>query len=35
MELIKNFHGLAPVSGLDGDELGYLLGRVASLKGPP
>jgi hypothetical protein len=35
MELVKNIHGLAPVAGLDGDELGYLLGRVASLKGPP
>jgi hypothetical protein len=28
-DLIKNIHGLAEVAGLDGDELGYLLGKVA------
>jgi hypothetical protein len=33
-DLIRNIHGIAKVAGLDGDELGYLLGRVADLKGP-
>jgi hypothetical protein len=28
-ELIQNIHGIAEVAGLDGDELGYLLGKVA------
>lgn len=31
-DLIKNIHGIAEVAGLDGDEVGYLLGRVAKLK---
>ena len=31
-DLIKNIHGVAPVAGLDGDEIGYLLGRVAEIK---
>jgi hypothetical protein len=28
-DLIRNIHGVAEVAGLDGDELGYLLGKVA------
>jgi hypothetical protein len=31
-DLIRNIHGVAPVAELDGDELGYLLGRVAETK---
>jgi hypothetical protein len=31
-DLIKNIHGLAAVAGLDGDEVGWLVGRVAELK---
>jgi hypothetical protein len=31
-DLIKNIHGIAPVAELDGDEIGYLLGRVAEIK---
>jgi hypothetical protein len=31
-DLIKNIHGLAPVAELDGDEVGYLVGRVAEIK---
>ena len=31
-ELLRNIHGVAKVAGLDGDELGYLLGRVAEIK---
>ncbi len=30
--LIRNLHGIAAVAELDGDELGYLLGRVAKIK---
>jgi hypothetical protein len=30
--LIRNVHGIAAVAELDGDELGYLLGRVAKIK---
>jgi hypothetical protein len=33
-DLIRNIHGIAETAGLDGDELGYLLGKVAALKGP-
>jgi hypothetical protein len=32
-DLIRNIHGVAKVADLDGDELGYLLGKVADLKG--
>lgn len=32
-DLLKNIHGVAPVAGLDGDEVGYLLGKVAEIKG--
>ncbi len=30
--LIRNLHGIAAVAELDGDEIGYLLGRVAKIK---
>jgi hypothetical protein len=29
---LRNIHGVAPVAELDGDEVGYLLGRVAEIK---
>lgn len=32
-DLIRNVHGVAEVAGLDGDELGCLLGRIAEIKG--
>lgn len=31
-DLLRNVHGVAAVAGLDGDELGYLVGRVAEIK---
>jgi len=31
-DLIRNIHGIAAVAGLDGDELGYLLGKVAEAR---
>jgi hypothetical protein len=31
-DLIRNIHGVAEVAGLDGDELGYLLGKVAEAR---
>lgn len=31
-DLLKNIHGVAKVAELDGDELGYLLGKVAEIK---
>lgn len=31
-ELIKNIHDLAPVAELDGDEIGYLVSKVAEIK---
>ncbi len=31
--LIRNIHRLAAVAELDGDELGYLLGKVACIRG--
>jgi hypothetical protein len=30
--LIRNIHGIAAEAGLDGDELSYLLGKVAEIK---
>jgi|SRR5271154_3765370 hypothetical protein len=30
--LIRNIHRIAAFAGLDGDELGYLLGRVACIQ---
>lgn len=31
-DLIKNIHGVAVVAGLDGDEVGYLVAKVAEIK---
>jgi hypothetical protein len=31
-ELLKNIHGVAEVAKLDGDEIGYLVARVAEIK---
>src|SRR5947209_20026333 len=31
-DLIRNVHGIAEVAGLDGDEVGYLLGKIAEIK---
>jgi hypothetical protein len=31
-ELIKNIHGVAPVADLDGDEIGFLVAKVAAIK---
>ena len=31
-DAIRNMHGIAKVAGLDGDELGYLLGKVAEAR---
>src|SRR5690242_19209734 len=31
-DLLNNIRGVAPVAELDGDELGYLLGKVAEIK---
>ena len=31
-DLIRNVHGIAKVAELNGDEVGYLLGLIASLK---
>lgn len=33
-DLIRNIHGVAKAAELDGDELGYLLGKVAEIRGP-
>lgn len=32
-DLIRNIHGVAAVAELDGDEVGFLVGRVAEIKG--
>jgi hypothetical protein len=32
-DLIHNIHGVTAVAELDGDEVGYLLGKVAEIKG--
>src|SRR3954469_12853963 len=32
-DLIRNIHGVAPVAGLDGDEVGFLVAKVAEIKG--
>jgi hypothetical protein len=34
-DLIRNIHGVAPLAELGGDELGYLLGKVAEVKRQP
>ncbi len=31
-DLIKNIHGVAPVADLDGDEIGFLMAKVAEIK---
>jgi hypothetical protein len=31
-DLLRNIHGVAPLAELDGDEVGYLLGKVAEIK---
>ena len=31
-DLIRNIHGVAPVSELEGDEVGFLVGKVAEIK---
>jgi hypothetical protein len=31
-DLIRNIHGISEVAGLDGDELGYLLGKIAEAR---
>ena len=31
-DLIRSIHGVAKVAGLDGDEVGYLVGEIARLK---
>ena len=31
-ELIRNIHGVAPIAELDGDEIGYLVGKIAEIK---
>lgn len=31
-DLLRNIHGVAPVAELDGDEVGYLAGKVAAIK---
>jgi hypothetical protein len=30
--LVKNVHGVAKVAELDGDEVGYLVGKIAEIK---
>jgi hypothetical protein len=32
-DLLKNVHGVTSVAELDGDEVGYLLGKVVEIKG--
>ena len=32
-DLIRYIHGIDEVAGQDGDEVGYLLGRIAEIKG--
>ena len=31
-DLIRNIHGVASVAELDGDDVGYLIGKVAEIK---
>ena len=31
-DLIRNIHGLGPVAELDGDEIGYLVAKIAEIK---
>jgi hypothetical protein len=34
-DLLKNIHGVAPVAELDGDEIGFLVAKVAEIKRHP
>jgi hypothetical protein len=34
-DLLKNIHGVAKVAELDGDEVGYLVAKVAEIKRQP
>lgn len=34
-DLIRNINGIAQVAELDGDEVGYLLGKVAAIQSQP
>jgi len=34
-DLIRNIHGIAGVAELDGDEVGFLLGKVAEIQSQP
>ena len=34
-DLIRNIHGIAMTAELDGDEVGYLLGKVAEIQSQP
>ena len=34
-DLIRNIHGIAEVAELDGDEIGYLLGKIAAIQSQP
>jgi len=31
-DLLRNVHGVAPVAELDGDEIGFLVAKVAEIK---
>jgi len=31
-DLLRNIHGVAPVAGLDGDEIGFLVAKAAEIK---
>ncbi len=31
-DLLRNVHGVAEVAGLDGDEIGFLVAKVAEIK---
>ncbi len=31
-DLLRNIHGIVPVAELDGDEVGYLVAKVAEIK---
>src|SRR4051812_30840176 len=31
-DLVRNIHGVTPVAELDGDEIGFLVGKVAEIK---
>lgn len=34
-DLIRNIHGIAQIAELDGDEVGYLLGKLAAIQSQP